>query len=101
MRESGARVVSDTAQGRRDNALVPRGAREVLAARWEGDASALVFRADDSDAAERGQEELRRIAQAFNMPEDQIKRDDVFLTLLGPERPPRDDDAEALADCLS
>lgn len=100
-RDSGARVERGTEEARRDNALVPRGARELLATTWQDGSSAIVFRAGDAEAAERGEDELRRLAEAFNVAEDQVKRDGVFLTLLGPEKVPREDDAEALADCLT
>jgi hypothetical protein len=96
VRESGARVE----RGRLAPG-VPRGARPVVSATWPGGAGALVFRAGDAEAADRAEDELRRIARAFRTPEDQVKRDGVFLTLLGPAHVPADEDAEALADCLS
>jgi hypothetical protein len=100
--KSGARVERGRAQQTsRGDGPVPQGTRQLLTATWQDEASAIVFRADDANAAERAEEDLRRIVRAFNTAEDQIRRDGVFLTLLGPAKVPREDDATALADCLS
>jgi len=102
VRESGARVErGPTEQTSRGDGLIPRGTRQLLTATWEDEAGAIVFRADDARAAERAEDELRRIARAFSTPDDHVKRDGAFLTLLGPSTPPGRKDAEALADCLS
>ena len=100
--QSGARVERGRVQGTsRADSPVPQGMRQLLTATWRDDASAIVFRAGDADAAERAEEDLRRIVRAFNTSEDQVTRDGVFLTLLGPAKVPSEDDAKALADCLS
>src|SRR5688572_10422786 len=67
VRETGARV-DDGGTERPDDAIVPRGTRRLLMATWRDEATASVYRAEDADGAERAEDDLRRVARAFDLP---------------------------------
>jgi hypothetical protein len=97
VRKSGARLSlgADVAK----SPLVQQGTKVLFIADWPK-GSAEVFRASDDDSADAAEGRLKAILRRFSTPDEQVRRQGIFVILLGPERVPPERDRDALAACL-
>jgi hypothetical protein len=100
LREANARLEPPTRSARRSPVVPPR-TTLVGTVRWPRPGEAVVHEAADDDAADEAEGWLVDTTANFGVASEQVRREGVFVVLLGPVEVPTDEQVDLLVDCLS